>query len=123
MTPNTEHFQARYVLTNPATGDLSCASGQDYLEELYYRRHRELEELQALTGWDITKRQGYLKEVGDRLPPERRNSLPEWTLPLGPNDGGGTGPGTPGTQWPLALGTLLFVMLLLYRMRNAVAHR
>jgi len=124
VTPNTEHFQARYVLTNPATGDLSCASGQDYLEELYYRRHRELEELQALTGWDITKRQGYLKEVGDRLPPERRNSLPEWTLPLGPNDGGGgTGPGTPGTQWPLALGTLLFVMLLLYRMRNAVAHR
>jgi hypothetical protein len=111
------------VLTNPASGDLSCASGQDYLEELYYRRHRELDELQALTGWDITKRQGYLKEVRDRLPPERRNGLPEWTLPLDPGDGGNAGPGSPDVQWTFALGSLLIVLLLLFRLRNAVAHR
>lgn len=121
VTPNTEHFQARYVLTNPATGDLSCASGQDYLEELYYRRHRELEELHALTGWDITKRQSYLKEISDQLPEERRNGLPGWTLPLGPPNGGDAGPGAPPRDRLIVLGTLLLLALGLWRLRTASA--
>lgn len=75
VTPNTEHFQARYVLTHPAQGDLTCSEGQDYLENLYYRRHRELEELNALTGWDIEKHRGYANEVKGRLLPEKRNRM------------------------------------------------
>ena len=50
VTPNTENFQARYVVTHPATGDLSCEQGQRYLQGLKNRRKGELRELVALTG-------------------------------------------------------------------------
>lgn len=50
VTPNTETFQAKYVITHPATGDCSCAAGKDYLKELRKRRKKELMELTELTG-------------------------------------------------------------------------
>jgi hypothetical protein len=53
VTPNTENFQARYIITHPATGDLSCAAGKKYLQELKQRRRNELKELTVLTGRDI----------------------------------------------------------------------
>ena len=57
-TPNTENFQARYVITHPATGDFSCDAGRRYLEQLKQRRQDELEMLSFLTGkdysdWDV----------------------------------------------------------------------
>ena len=57
-TPNTENFQARYIITHPATGDFSCEAGKKYLEQLKQRRHDELEMLSYLTGkdysdWDV----------------------------------------------------------------------
>jgi hypothetical protein len=60
-TANTEHFQARYIITHPATGDLNCAEGQKYLSELKDRRKDELEMLTYLTGkgsgdWDLVLR-------------------------------------------------------------------
>ncbi len=53
VTPNTETFQARYVITHPATGDLSCDAGKKYLQELKKRRKNELIQLTALTGKNI----------------------------------------------------------------------
>jgi hypothetical protein len=53
VTPNTENFQARYVITHPATGDLNCDAGKKYLQELKQRRKNELKELTALTGKNI----------------------------------------------------------------------
>ena len=53
VTPNTENFQARYIITHPATGDLTCDAGKKYLQELKKRRKDELRELTALTGKDI----------------------------------------------------------------------
>ncbi len=53
VTPNTENFQARYVITHPATGDLSCDAGKKYLQDLKARRKKELRELTALTGTNI----------------------------------------------------------------------
>lgn len=102
VTPNTEHFQARYILTHPAQGDLSCSAGQDYLEELYYRRQRELDEMNALTGWDTAKHARYVGEVRDRIEPERRNSLDLawWDLRL---PGGGAPPALPMLAWAAAL--------------------
>ncbi|MBP6573238.1 MAG: DUF2330 domain-containing protein [Flavobacteriales bacterium] len=88
VTPNTEHFQARYILTHPAQGDLTCESGQEYLEQLYYRRVREMDELYALTGWDLSAERDYMNEVRGKLTPERRNSLDMVPVP-GNNDGGG----------------------------------
>jgi hypothetical protein len=91
VTPNTEHFQARYILTHPAQGDLTCSEGLDYLETLYHRRSSELSELQALAGWDITTRREYVEEVRRRIPPERRNAIDGTVMPWKRPGGGGGG--------------------------------
>ena len=59
VTPNTENFQARYIITHPATGTFNCAEGKKYLRDLKERRRKELNMLASLTGkdasdWDIT---------------------------------------------------------------------
>ena len=105
-TPNTEHYQVRYVLNHPATGDLSCEAGQDYLEDLYYRRARELDEMHALSGWDISRHGDYLADVRRKMTPERRNALEPIALPGGNGpEGPSGGGGTPGVLW-LVLGLL-----------------
>jgi len=58
VTPNTENFQARYIITHPATGDLTCEAGKKYLRELKQRRSDEMQMLSYLTGkgysdWDV----------------------------------------------------------------------
>lgn len=75
VTPNTDNFQARYVITHPATGDLSCAEGQRYLRELRKRRAEELDMLGYLTGkgyndWDLVE-----AEDDKQAPPAEADSL------------------------------------------------
>ena len=58
-TPNTENFQARYIITHPAAGTFNCEAGKKYLADLKDRRRKELNMLASLTGkdasdWDIT---------------------------------------------------------------------
>jgi hypothetical protein len=53
VTPNTATFQARYIITHPATGDLNCDAGKKYLQDLKQRRKKELATLTALTGTNI----------------------------------------------------------------------
>jgi hypothetical protein len=58
LTPNTESFQARYVITHPASGDFNCEAGKKYLADLRQRRQDELKMLTYLTGksyddWDV----------------------------------------------------------------------
>ena len=58
VTPNTENFQARYIITHPAKGDLDCDAGKRYVKGLKERRQNELEMLEYLTGknhtdWDL----------------------------------------------------------------------
>jgi len=60
-TANTGTFQARYVITHPATGQFNCEAGKKYLEELKERRKDELKMLTYLTGkgyndWDLVVR-------------------------------------------------------------------
>ena len=62
VTPNTDNYQARYVITHPATGDFNCEAGKKYLKELKQRRADELEMLTYLTGkdysdWDVVSKQ------------------------------------------------------------------
>lgn len=66
-TPNTENFQARYIVTHPATGEMECEAGKAYLRNLKNRRQEEMEMLSYLTGkgyndWDETNA---LKEEED----------------------------------------------------------
>jgi hypothetical protein len=49
-TADNSSFQARYVITHPATGKMSCPAGQQYLKDLKERRRNELNNLTALTG-------------------------------------------------------------------------
>jgi len=58
VTPNIENYQARYIVTHPATGDFDCEAGKKYLKELKQRRADEIEMLAYLTGkgyndWDV----------------------------------------------------------------------
>jgi hypothetical protein len=53
VTPNTLNYQARYIITHPATGDFNCAAGKKYLQDLKQRRKKELQELTVLTGTNI----------------------------------------------------------------------
>lgn len=58
VTPNTDSYQARYIITHPATGDFNCEAGKKYLKELKQRRSDEMEMLTYLTGktygdWDV----------------------------------------------------------------------
>jgi hypothetical protein len=58
VTPNTENYQARYIITHPATGDFNCDAGKKYLKELRQRRTDEMDMLSYLTGknysdWDV----------------------------------------------------------------------
>jgi hypothetical protein len=58
VTPNIENFQARYIITHPATGDFNCEAGKKYLKDLKQRRQDEMEMLTYLTGknysdWDV----------------------------------------------------------------------
>lgn len=53
VTPNTQNYQARYIITHPATGDFNCTAGKKYLQDLRQRRKKELVELTALTGTNI----------------------------------------------------------------------
>ena len=63
VTPNTENYQARYVITHPATGDFNCDAGKKYLKDLKERRKNELAQLTNLTGknyenWDMAYDEG-----------------------------------------------------------------
>lgn len=60
VTPNKESYQARYIVTHPATGNLDCEEGRRYLKALKERRQDELEMLAYLTGkgygdWDVVQ--------------------------------------------------------------------
>jgi hypothetical protein len=69
VTPQTENFQARYVITHPASGDFNCDAGRKYLKALKQRRQDELATLASLTGkgyddWDVVVK----PRTGEYLP-------------------------------------------------------
>ena len=117
VTPDQEQFQARYVLTHPAQGDLSCEEGQTYLEDLYYRRVRELDELAMLTGWDVAKYDNYTNEILRRLPPEKRKGMfaPPLSIPHGPSGGSGR----KNLMVAAAASLLLLMLAVVQRRRSA----
>jgi hypothetical protein len=74
-TPNKENFQARYVITHPATGNFTCAAGKQYLQDLKKRRREELNSLTALTGKNIENWQDVaLAENDENVVPDAQYS-------------------------------------------------
>jgi len=62
-TPNTEQYQVRQIITNPAQGTFDCDQGLVYIKDLKSRRILELQEMEALTGRN-TKSYPYYVEMG-----------------------------------------------------------
>lgn len=75
ITPNSEHFQARYVLNNPAGGPFDCEEGQAYLSRLRDRRSLEADELYALTGKRDSRAASYINEFEKSV--IKRSEVPE----------------------------------------------
>lgn len=88
-TPNTENFQARYIVTHPATGEMDCEAGKAYLRSLKDRRQDEMEMLTYLTGkdyndWDqvgMTEEEGvdasaHYASIQDKQKSEQASPLP-----------------------------------------------
>ncbi|CAN5212736.1 DUF2330 domain-containing protein [soil metagenome] len=116
-TPNKSNWQARYVLTHPASSGFDCAKGQTYLYDLRKRRYDELYTYQWLTGRDINKHLDYPIEYDQFLKKKDRkdegNATPYvFTAPGNkPNGGGGMG------VVFLSMGTLLAIFFTLSRTR------
>lgn len=80
ITPNTENFQARYILHHPAKGDLNCSAGNEYREQLEDRRRVEVAELKVLAGWTNPNYADYITEYSlenrDKYAPNRNDIQP-----------------------------------------------
>jgi hypothetical protein len=87
VTPNNENYQARYVLTNPATGEFECEEGQQYLLDLRDKRKLELDEYAALTGKISPKGQKYLSEYQGKILPAKKNEAPIFMKEFFKNNG------------------------------------
>ncbi|NND95213.1 MAG: DUF2330 domain-containing protein [Flavobacteriales bacterium] len=116
VTPNQEQSQGRYVITNPATGDMSCKQGQRYLKDLEFRRKKEVDELTALTSWNEPRYARYIYEYSDRIHDQERNTV----IPFVPQDKNGG-----GTPWKSLIGfsllTILSIVWLFYGSRTRVS--
>ncbi len=115
-TPNKSNWQARYVLTHPASSGFDCDKGQTYLHELRKRRWDELYTYQWLTGREINTHLGYPTEYNQFLKKKDQkdeNAAPYiFTTPTSnPNGGGGMG------VIFLSMGTLLAIFFALSRSR------
>jgi hypothetical protein len=80
VTPNKTNYQSRYIITHPATGDMTCDAGKEYVQNLKLRRSLELHELEALTDWNTDKYTKYVS-TGSGWADERRRNVPL----IGPN--------------------------------------
>ena len=90
-TPNKEMYQARYVITHPAQGDLSCTEGRLYVKKLKLRRRQELVQMAKLSQWDSNEFYDYVAHGTDKIrsvQEEDENSTPI----IIDNNGGGNIP-------------------------------
>lgn len=122
VTPNKEHFQGRYIITNASRGDVSCDEGQKYCVKVVKRRATELENLQALTSWNTMEYKDYVKEYYNKLndptlmnrveaDPERHDFTP-FIVPESPGS-------NTGIKWGIL--SVAVLLMLLYYFRNSVS--
>jgi Na+-translocating ferredoxin:NAD+ oxidoreductase RnfD subunit len=111
LTPNVEHFQARYVTRHAAKGDLSCDAGREYREMLESRRRKEVDELYALTGWSDPAYKWYIHEYSPGVS-HQGSRQGSFAPPVAGGDNGPDGGGI-GGKW-LMLGAMVSLILGLY---------
>ncbi|HLG04263.1 MAG TPA: DUF2330 domain-containing protein [Bacteroidia bacterium] len=124
-TPNKQKFQARYVLTHPASsGDFSCDKGQAYLHELNKRRWDELYTYQWLSGREINSHLGYPTEFNVYLKKKEGTKqgamVPFNFTPPSVKPGGGTGMGVVFLSFA-TLAAILFALSRTRKIKTALA--
>jgi hypothetical protein len=88
------------VIHHPASGDLSCEAGQDYIRTLLTRRYAEMLEMNKISGWSMAEHHAYLQEFEARLTTPLETPSTKDLIPV-------SGPSPKGPQsplWLLALG-------------------
>lgn len=119
VTPNKEHYQARYVLTHSASGPFDCSSAQTYLHDQRNRRIEEVDNLEILAGWSHHKANRYiaaLDQYMEQPPKDKRRG--EVIAPPQPSDR--NRPGT-GILVLMAFFALLLTLKLMTRSAPALA--
>jgi Na+-translocating ferredoxin:NAD+ oxidoreductase RnfD subunit len=112
VTPNNEQFQARYVLTNPASGEFDCEEGQVYIETLLERRKLEVDEYAALTGRTSPKSTAYINEyMKYKKPGAKKNNTETPFLP---------GSNMPWKKLIIVFGLCVVTILVMVRKRKVV---
>lgn len=74
-TQDRAQFQARYILQNPATGDLSCSAGKQYVKALDDRHIAEAKTVAELTGWKLA---AVHQKMGKDAPATRTKAKATW---------------------------------------------
>jgi hypothetical protein len=111
-TPNTTNWQARYILTHPASSDFTCDAGQTYLHELSKRRWDELYTYQWLSGRDINAHLDYPTEFNHFLKKKDKKDEGDFTPTILHFNGGKPGAGNmlAGLLSIFTLGMIFFAM-------------
>lgn len=112
-TPNTQNFQARYVLTHPAQSSFNCEAAVPYLQKTVQNRRKELNELATLTGKSTTGYSDYVARYNNLLPANKRlydkNDSPVSFLP----NNGDDNDNFPNTTYPVILLSFVFILSIL----------
>jgi hypothetical protein len=113
-TPNMEMYQARYVITHPATGELSCDEGKVYKQRLRIRRKKELSQLATLAQWNTAEFYDYVAngtdDVKHQEDPQIKGKEQNTLIPFG--FGGSDG------KPPKALFLVVFGLLVMYSIKR-----
>lgn len=109
-TPDKEKFQGRYILHIPVTSGLDCPEIQGYYKDVYYRRIREMQQLQASTGWDVSRYGYYLDEYADKAGMKRIDK--NFLMPPANEDNDDNGTGISQPTNPYVYPLLAFILLL-----------
>jgi hypothetical protein len=88
-TPNKVMYQARYIITHPATGDLTCEEGKRYTQKLKLRRRQELVNLGTLSQWDTNEYYDYVANGTDKIKEKNNNDQNELVPVEGDRGNGG----------------------------------
>lgn len=110
-TPNKENYQARYIITHPAQGDLSCEAGQKYIYDLTRRRQTEVQNAFAMAGWSGRQYNYYMNEYVNKV--EDENMRKNLMVPSIPDNDSGNG-GDGGSFWQKIIFSLILMTMVIF---------
>ncbi len=87
-TPDTQNWQARYIMNHPWRGEEICPVLPEYWSRVLERREREADNLAELTGWDPAEIRGRMGMGPAVTTPKRLGLLDRMRRGLGLRSGG-----------------------------------